>query len=272
MIAGPVIALHFASGQPRVRLRELTGADERSVQGTSTEDAIDLLAALVQPEPGAPPPPPTDQLVAADRDQLLAAVFRQTYGDRIESTLDCARCRQPFDIDFSLGELSDTLHRQAGTQTIRRLGDNRFEGPEGLCFRLPTGLDERAVSPLSPADAAAGLLNRCVLDVSRVRPEPAVVESIFAKFAPLLDVELNAGCPECGESQALRFDIQSYLLGSLVAERPCLLQEVHLLACRYGWSLIEILSLRRCERRSFVRLIDPDSVIGDGRHPTCSPL
>ena len=35
-------------------------------------------------------------LTAADRDRLLAALYEQAFGDRIDSTLTCAECARPW--------------------------------------------------------------------------------------------------------------------------------------------------------------------------------
>lgn len=255
----PVI-LRFASGQPRIRLRELTGAEERAVVGTATDDALRLLDTLVEVPPGEPPPPRAADLVASDRDRLLVAVYQGAFGDRIENTLNCARCGNPFDIDFSLGGLTAALTGSTtGSLRVRPLGENRFETTDGLRFRLPTGREERAIAALPAAEAESGLLRHCVGDDSAGSIEAAGLQELLAEVAPLVALDLDARCPECHHAHALQFDIQSYLLGAILGERPRLAQEIHRIAIAYGWSLREILSLRRRERRHFIELIDNDA-------------
>lgn len=259
-MASAPVSLRFAPEHAFVRLRELTGADERAVAGTSTDDALRLLDALLVASPDTPAPPRADDFVAADRDRLLVAVYRDAFGDRIENTLACARCGHPFDLHFSLAELASTLDRGSShVPQVRAVGAGRFETDDGMRFRLPTGRDERAIAALPAEEAERGLLHRCLLDPSTPPVDAAALEELLAEVAPLIDFELDARCPECQRVHALPFDIQSYLLGALLAERPRLHQEIHRLALAYGWSLNEILSLRRRERRQFVELIDSDT-------------
>ena len=85
-------------------------------------------------------------------------------------------------------------------------------------------------------------------------------EELLERVAPLLDLELVAPCAECGHVHTIQFDIQTYVLGAIMAERRRLLTEVNRLARAYSWSLEEILSLRRSDRRQFVELIENEYV------------
>ncbi len=78
----------------------------------------------------------------------------------------------------------------------------------------------------------------------------------MAEVGPILDLDLEATCPECGARQAIHFDICAHLLGALASERLWLAHEVHTIASAYGWSLAEILGLPREDRRVYVRLIE----------------
>jgi hypothetical protein len=262
MPASDTVFLRFAPGQPRVRLRELTGKEERAVNGTATDDALILLDTLIITPLGEPTPPRADDLVASDRDRLLVAVYQRAFGDRIENTITCARCGNPFDIDFSLGALASSLENNASRfARARPLAENSFETPEGLRFRLPTGRDERIIAALPVAEAETGLLRCCASDdAAALGPaEAQALQELLAEIAPLVDLELDARCPECRHAHALQFDIQSYLLGAMFGERPRLAQEIHRIAIAYGWALEEILSLGRNERRHFIELIDNDA-------------
>jgi hypothetical protein len=237
------VPLRFAGKRRTTRLRELTGRDEYAVSGAGTATAISLLTALMEDGSAA-------ELVAADRDRLLAALHLHAFGDRIESTLTCAQCGQPFDLHFSLRGLIDSIDARTPSAQWKALGDGRFESADGATIRLPTGSDELAVAAL-PAEE--------VEEVLRARadwPEDEVLEEV----APLLDLELVAPCAECRHVHTIRFDIQSYFLTALAAERRRLLAEIHRLAVAYSWSLEEILSLTRTDRRTFVELIQNERV------------
>jgi hypothetical protein len=212
-------------------LRELTGDDERAAVDRTTASALALLDRLLEPGFGA-----AADLTAADRDRLLLAIQRRTFGDRIDATVACRACDAPFDLDFALSGLEAVLE-PAG---------------EIAGVRPPTGADELAVAGLAPDDARAALRERCLLD-DALAPE---LDALLARAAPLADLELDAECPECGEAQPVHFDIQSFLMGSLIAERPRLMADVHCLALTYRWSAGGILDLPRAERRALVELID----------------
>ena len=250
------IPLRFAETTTVARLREMTGRDERAVSGTSTVDAIQLLDALLDDSS-------TDReqrlcasdLVAADRDRLLAAVYERAFGDRIESTLVCERCAQPFELCFLLSELTESIRKPRSVDGWRHLGNGRFTTATGVSFRLPTGNDELAVARLSPKEAESSLLSRCA-EIDAWPGGANAFEEMLDEIAPLLDLELKANCPECGHIHTLQFDIQRYLLGVIVGERRRLLAEIHRIATAYAWSLNEILSLTRSDRRRFVDLIE----------------
>jgi len=215
-------------------LREPCGQDELSVLGVDTLSAVELLDRLVEGTPH--PNPPVLQMVARDRDALLAALHRLCWGDRIEATLRCP-CGEPFDMDFRLSDLQKQL----------RENQQDMEHP----WRVPVAEDELAVAALPAKEAVRALARRCGVD------DLEAAAQCLDVLAPILDVDLQATCPECGRSQSTRFDVQSYLLQRVLGERENLLDDVHILASCYGWSLGEILDLPRGTRQSLVRRI-PD--------------
>ncbi len=103
---------------------------------------------------------------------------------------------------------------------------------------------------------------RVLYELCLVTSEPAVsleaLNDALEAIAPILYLELDARCPECGQPNAVYFDIQSFLLGALLQERKVLLSEVHRIAVAYGWGLDAILSLKRSERRSYVAFIEAE--------------
>lgn len=252
-------SLRLTGGPSRVRLRELNGFDEQSVRGVDTATAISLLDRLLVDAPGSPAEElKAASLTAAERDQLLAAVYERTFGPRIESTIRCQLCDELFDLTFTLQNLLATFTAAASSSSAAGVQpDGTFRLPNGLRFRLPTGADEMAVAGLSPADAERELLDRCVIE-RKSGVDFAGVQEAMEEVAPVLDLDLDAQCPECGGKQSVHFDVQFYLLRALEQERKQIAREVHRLAIAYGWSLNEILGLFRSQRRAFVELIEAD--------------
>ena len=254
------IPLRFAGDRRVARLRELTGRDEYEVVGLSTENAIELLNSLLERSFREQDKLHAIDLVAADRDRLLAVVYQYAFGDRIESTINCARCDQPFDLFFSLSQLIEAINESTEAGEWRAVDGNTFQTADGVKFRLPTGRDELLVADLPIAELEASLLDRCLVGQSTPEDQTSF-QDLLETVAPLLDLELLAPCAECGHVHTVQFDIQSYLLGALLGERRRLLSEINRIASAYAWSLEEILSLRRSDRRLLVELIENELVM-----------
>jgi hypothetical protein len=251
------ISLRFAPSEWRVLLRELTGHDERRVSGTSTQDALELIEAVLVPIPGESASPHAEEFVAADRDCILAELYIRTFGDRIESTLRCKDCGIQFDIDFSLRELTATVEQRSPNRDYASIKPNLFEAVGGWRFRLPTGREECAMAGCDRGTAEAALFEVCVAE-AQSQPNIADLQTALEEVAPLLELELSACCPECERIHLVQFDIQTYLLRSLLNEQGRRIFEIHRLAAAYGWSLDEILSLTRTERRRLVEQVEDE--------------
>ncbi|NVB80640.1 MAG: hypothetical protein HOV81_19755 [Kofleriaceae bacterium] len=244
------VAITYGPRRGWVYVRALCGADEDSVDGTDTASAIALIDRVLVRVPGAVyGPGDAHALVAADRDRVLAAIYVREVGSKVTSSPVCASCKAAFDIDFDLSAIVGALVPEAAAPM--RAGDGSYTTAAGTRFQLPTGEDELcAASSPSPRDELAA---RCHLG------GPLDVEALAAAMeaaAPLVDIELDTSCAECGHPQSLHFDVQSFLLGWLVAERRQRMFEQHLLARSLRWSLTEILSLTRTQRRFHAELAD----------------
>jgi hypothetical protein len=250
------VSFCFARYPSRLAVRELTGFDEQCIQDVSTATAIRLLDRVAEGAPGESLR--AAELPACDRDRMLAAVYRLTYGAQINSTARCTQCGSPFDLVFSLDDLLATVERERSMAAVEALPDGTFRAAGQIHFRLPTGEDELAVAQLPPEQAEQALWERCVkggLPEENVR---AIFEEALEDAAPLLALDIDTACPECGGAQAAHFDIQFYLLRALEQERTQIAREIHQIAGAYGWSLQEILTLRRSDRRLFVQLIEAE--------------
>jgi hypothetical protein len=245
----------FVTGPQSPRLRELTGHDERAVERTDSGAAIELIARLAH----AHSREQAVRMTAFERDRALAGVFLRLYGDRVESTLKCAACAKPFDISFSL---QDLMGRQSPDERAAvPAGDGTFRMEGGLRFRLPTGEDEIGVLHLSAREAVHELLRRCVLEAPEGfgQTTAAAVQDAMEQVAPILDVDINTSCPECGTAALVRFDLQTYLLQSILQDRRRLWRETHVLATTYKWNLEEIHGLTRTDRRVLISMIEADA-------------
>lgn len=235
-------------GLPVVSLGPVTGWSQEAVTEPSSAAAMALVDTLMD-QTGNRSVSAGD-LAIADRDRLLAAVYVELYGNRVETTLTCGACHQLFDLDFSLVELIDHC------EPVLDPTDSANWTLNGWELRPPTGTDQLSVAELDPGKAAVALLER-VCPQAGVDRRQEVAERL-EQVAPTISAPVGAVCPECGHDHAVTFDIESYLLRKLTLERQPLLGEVHLLASTYGWSRDEILSLPRSDRHSLAAMIEAD--------------
>lgn len=220
-----------------VYLRELRGDDEESIAGTDTWSAIALVDRLLVAVPGAAVGPGgAIELGAADRDRLLAAIMRRELGERVTATIVCPACGAQLDLDFALGDLIAELDARASDA-----GD----------VRLPSGHDELAAA--ASDDPLRVLVRACATDEAA---DVGAVSAALEARAPIVDLDLDAVCADCARVTPVRFSIQQYLLGAVIAEARRRTTEVHQLAQGYGWSLGEILTLSRKRRRDYVALCE----------------
>jgi hypothetical protein len=254
------LSLEYGGGPGWVSLREIRGGDEEGVEAADSANAVALLDRLLVTEPGAAlGPGQARELAVPDRDRLLAALYVRSFGMRVESTVRCAACDRRFDLDFTLDDVLHSLHEGMGGR-VPRDEAGLFRLRDGRRFRLPSGADEHAVLQVPAAERETTLLRRCLVEGSADADLESLAEAM-REAAPLLDLLVEAHCPECGRVQAVRFDLQHYLLARILDERRLRAWEFHRLARAYGWSRSEILDLSRSQRRLHVELIERDATL-----------
>jgi hypothetical protein len=233
-------------GDLRVRVRPLCGHHELPIGADDTRTGIALLDALIDGPQSA-----ADTLTTPERDRLLAEVWRRTYGPRVQSSPRCTGCERPFDVDFDIDALMAAVWPAVPPRRMELAG---------RAWRIPNGVDELAIAGLDGEGAALALARRCVLDGTETDAEEAAAfVAALEENAPLLDLELEARCPECGHRNEVGFRLQTFLLRALRQERSSLLAQVHRIAAAYGWPLADILSLERETRLKLVALIEADA-------------
>ncbi len=84
------------------------------------------------------------------------------------------------------------------------------------------------------------------------------VQEKMAQVAPVLNLTMQAHCPECDNDQEVLFDIQTFFLTRLKQERLQLTKDIHLIARCYHWSADVILDLPRKLRRQYAAMIESE--------------
>lgn len=236
---------HAAAQRLLVRLREPLGSDELALAGVDTRAAVALLDRLLEDAPCS-----AGELGASDRDGLLCALHRHLWGDRIVSSLECEACGAMYDLSFELSALQMQLAAQtepAAVEALRVLADG-----QGRHYWLPDAAQEEAAAQYGMGEGHRRL-RALVAGDQPLHDDARELDVRLETLAPIVDVELDANCAECGQPRLARFDIQSFVLQRLLDERDALLGEIHAMAGAYGWPLHDIVSLPRRLRRALAQ-------------------
>lgn len=246
------LLLEFTPVGKWVCLREIRGSDVMKIDQTGTLDAIRLLDnLLVDRSETSIQPGMAAAITIADRDELLSVVYRKTFGNKIESTINCQSCKEAFDLNFKVDQLLDFIKQKREITEVEKQEDGTYKLPDGSRFRLPSGEDERTLLGLPKKQARKVLLERCLIE-GDIKEKATEIQIAMGQIAPVFETDLEANCPECNHSQSVHFDMQPYLLHALLLEKEQLPYEVHKLAINYGWSHQEILDLPRSLRQRYV--------------------
>lgn len=193
-------------------------------------------------------------LPLAERDRLLLALRRATFGPRLELTAQCPRCGAELETPLDLDRL---LAAPAPADPLAEL-PLELEG-RSLRLRRPSSADLAAVLDAPPADAFQLLAERTISPPAAGRPFGAAeLEAIAAAWDaadPLAEVRLALDCAVCGQAFEELFDIVAAFSAELEAQARRLLLDIHRLAAAYGWSEGEILALGPQRRRLYVEMV-----------------
>lgn len=231
--------------QLAVTLRPPTGREELCLleaTGGETETAIQLLDALCDLPQGAA------ELPLPDLEFLLLQLRRTVLGDRVQCDLRCPECSGRVDFEFSL---RDYLAHESPAPAAETEGQTGWFAVPGARFRLATAADVVAASGKPEA-----LAQRCIQAQDGRAKRRA--EAAMARLAPALSRMLDGGCPHCGKSIPVFFDVQSFVLNELRGHAAFLYLDIHRLATAYHWSEAEILRLPQRRRAQYAAMAGGD--------------
>lgn len=216
------------------------------------------------------------QLLVADRQYLLLKLRQATFGNLVRVNLFCPwpDCGQQVSITFAIDDvpvIEATARAPFYTLTLSpaALGEQGDAGCE-VCFRLPNGADQEAVSPLlsmNEASALTLLLARCIRsigshgspNVEQIAALPSLaraeIETAMESLAPRIETNIEVSCAECGRAFVAPFDLQRFFFGDLRTDSDLLYREVHYLAYHYHWSEREIMEMTREKRRKYIDVL-----------------
>ena len=219
-------------------------------------DSSPARRGLLLLELALPDAAPGDQarISIGHRDSCLIDLREQLFGGGVQAVCACAQCGETIAIDFELDQIRAPHAAPDSVIAIRA-------GGRSLRFRLPNSTDLIALEQERDFEAAERqLLSRCLIerrvgDGERAQAALDRVSLVLGDADPQAQLMLDIGCPACGEKQAAPFDIVGHLWTEIADVVMGVLEEVDLLASRYGWSEADILEMGPARRRAYLDLI-----------------
>jgi hypothetical protein len=233
---------------------DLLSAWEQGLGQHAVDRALTMLSAA---QPGAGREE-LARLPIGERDARLWQLHRAAFGDMIEGSTACPRCRQQLQFALDLRALA----AQGGEPVTS--GALHVGGVE-VTYRQPDSHDLAAAAACAtPSLARRALLDRCVrratvgdLEIAPVELPAEVVASLEERLSaedPRAETLLDLRCEACGERWQETLDVATFVWHEVAAAAAALLRDVHVLAGAYGWSEADILTLSPARRRAYLDL------------------
>lgn len=201
-------------------------------------------------------PDPIDWPIG-QRDRYLLEVRRETFGDRIESYVECPTCKDGLEFELSCDAL--LAYQGTGHHEDAKIETN---GRAWEC-RPPNSRDIAAVMMAADMQRATRhLLSRCVQTIDGAKDAASTLEEAshalvigrISALDPMAEILVDLTCPHCGATWQSLFDVVTVLWNEIRVQARKLLQEIDLLARTYGWTETEILRLSERRRASYVQM------------------
>ncbi len=197
-------------------------------------------------------------LPLGQRDSLLLALRKITFGDTLAGQNDCPHCNETVEFELSCSTLGQDFV-EPGQKTVSQDGYT-FQIRPLNSFDLAAAADEATLQR-----ARDLLLQRCsfnvhyqgkAIDLDKL---PKEIEKTLSKTMLAADPQaeklLNLTCPSCRHHWHSMLEIGHILWLEITARAQRLLMEVHLLARTYGWGETEILNLSPARRAAYLQMV-----------------
>lgn len=193
------------------------------------------------------------------RDAQLYRLRVEAFGERFDAFATCPSCTHALEFDMSEQVANVLLNVQW----------EHFEpvhmevGGRRITVRAPATADLiEAIEASIERDERLTLVASCVMsddqEPDTVVADPAVLdrlETALKEADPGAEVLLSLSCPECTHTWRALFDIATFLWDDIERTSRDLLEAVHLIASRYGWSEERILSMTTHRRNVYLERI-----------------
>lgn len=194
----------------------------------------------------------------AQRLQYLLQLVKATRGDALVLDVNCPHddCRTSVELPI---QLSWFMQPVADEPLECRVDEHTC-----LQLRLPNGYDQLAWMNLDDRSDQEALMARSLL--LSVNNQPAGEIDVDARWLscmeqtletrdPLMTLELESDCPNCGRHFSLPLDLEQQLLSLLQQEQAHLYRQIHVLAQHYHWNENDIMDLSPRRRRYYLDLL-----------------
>src|SRR6266516_6784137 len=173
------------------------------------------------------------------RNRALIDLHGLLFGPTLEGWATCARCGERMEFEIDSRDLVSRYPAETDGETV---------SIKEHIVRLPSSRDlAEAALQADPNAAALWLLEHCRMNKNEnMCWSPDDVEQVSEMMAdadPMAEIQLALDCPKCGNASNEVLEIVTFLLSNIDATARRLLWEIHAIACQYGWTQGEILSL-----------------------------
>jgi predicted RNA-binding Zn-ribbon protein involved in translation (DUF1610 family) len=195
-------------------------------------------------------------------DAALLRAREDLLGTELSASATCPACGEELEFSLSSRELLRDAPGIAGPPP----GEIAC-GHYAVRFRAPTCGDVIAACATGDQRATReGLLRSCVtvvapngalVDPAQLPSDSiALVEEGMVKADPCSELSVRLACPTCAHSWKELLDVASFFWGELQVLAQRLMEEVHVLAARYGWEESAILDMTAQRRQTYLRMGD----------------
>lgn len=229
-VSGAVVQLSAPHGRDDMLLCESVGSDALI--------RVELVRRLA---PLASPALVWEALPYVDVDAALLGLRQLLTGDRLVAEIRCPECASWGDVELSIAEY---------------LRANRRRPP-----RTPGGLPFPTVAQVLAAltEHGPGELAARAIEAEILPSDPGASRRLTAaleRAAPLLSRAVKGLCPQCATAIVGWFDPGGFVITEMRRRAARLLEEVHLVASRYGWHEDAVLALPGPRRAAYAELIE----------------
>jgi hypothetical protein len=227
--AGAPSTAAAAAVSPLPGLRGLTGYEEELLEsaraGDNTAALCNELLSRCLVTPGGDPTAAralVGELLVAERDRALVELRRLSFGEEVESEIDCPACGEANELSFRLGDLPLDFPRPPAELDVA------LPSGESARLRLATAGDQAELlgTPAASAaerrtallarvlvrrGAAAGPFGEADVRAMSIADRRAMEEALDAA-TPALDLSMGLACHACRHEFSAPFDFESFFL------------------------------------------------------------